>query len=191
MPRLASFLAASPGVNVRLSASTVYSDFAADGFDADIVYGKPDRPGLAVLGLGEEELTPLCTPSLATRLRAPADLALLPLIDSDNKQFRWSDWGKVNDLPPWPQAAMRFDRSFMAIAAAADGLGVALESTRLAEGELKSGRLVRVLPGMTRSIHYTGHHLVFPMAVRHRAQLRQFASWLGGELGVALVDFWT
>src|SRR5918998_453743 len=43
--------------------------------------------------------------------------------------------------------AGRFDRSFLAIAAAAEGLGVALESTRLAERELASGRLVLPLDG--------------------------------------------
>jgi DNA-binding transcriptional LysR family regulator len=123
-------------------------------------------------------------------LRSPADLAGVPLIDSDNKQFRWAAWFQANHLPPPPPGAMRLDRSYMAIAAAADGLGVALESTRLAETDLSNGRLVRALPGQSQSIFYVGHHLVFPLAVRHRPQLRRFATWLGRELGIDFSPVW-
>ena len=56
----------------------------------------------------------------------------------------------------------RFDRSFFSLSAAADGLGVALESTLLAERELLSGRLVRPLLGRCQDVTYIGHHLVFP-----------------------------
>ena len=45
-----------------------------------------------------------------------------------------------------PSYAMRFDRSFMVIATAANGLGVALESTRLAQREIAEGRLSVPLP---------------------------------------------
>ena len=51
---------------------------------------------------------------------------------------------------------MRFDRSFLAIATAAEGLGAALESTLLAERELASGRLVAPLAGRANDIRYVG-----------------------------------
>jgi len=41
--------------------------------------------------------------------------------------------------------------------AAGEGLGVALESTRLAERELASGRLVRPLAGLAEDVRYVGH----------------------------------
>ena len=78
---------------------------------------------------------------------------------------------------------MRFDRSFLAIAAAADGLGVALESTRLAERELASGRVVAPLLEGAENVRYVGHHLVYPPAAQRRRTVQVFAAWLCAELG--------
>ena len=114
------------------------------------------------------------------------DLFAQVLIESETKQVRWSDWFARNGLPtPRPQG-VRFDRSFLAIAAAADGLGVALESTRLAEREIAAGRLVRPLAGLAEDVRYVGHHLVFPRSTRRRHGLRLFIAWLGAELGLGI-----
>lgn len=185
-PRLAKFLAGHPGIEIRLAAGTDYTRFIADEFDADIVYGQPRQDGLVALPLGEETVTPLCTPQLARRIRKPSDLLQEVLIESDNKQVRWSAWFDANGLTAPPPHGTRFDRSFLAIAAAADGLGVALESTRLAERELKSRRLVQPLRGRAVDVRYVGHYLVFPRARRQRQALRLFTRWLAVELGLDL-----
>jgi LysR family transcriptional regulator, glycine cleavage system transcriptional activator len=185
-PRLARFLRDHPGVEVRLAAGTDYTRFLNDEFDADIVYGMPRLEGLVVVPLGEETVTPLCTPDLARTIKAPMNLFNHVLIESETKQVRWSDWFARNGLPaPRPQG-VRFDRSFLAIAAAVDGLGVALESTRLAEREISSGRLVRPLAGLAEDVRYVGHHLAFPRNTRQRHSLRLFMTWLGTELGVQI-----
>jgi LysR family glycine cleavage system transcriptional activator len=184
MPRLARFLREHPGIEVRLAAGTDYTRFLNDEFDADIIYGPPRQEGLAVMPLGEETVTPLCTPELGRVIKTPMDLFDQILIESETKQVRWSDWFARNGLPvPRPQG-VRFDRSFLAITAAADGLGVTLESTRLAEREIASGRLVRPLAGCAEDIRYVGHHLVFPRSTRQRHTLRRFTKWLGAELGL-------
>jgi LysR family transcriptional regulator, glycine cleavage system transcriptional activator len=183
-PRLARFLSGHPGIEVRLAAGMDYARFTNDEFDADIVYGMPRGGGLLHMRLGEETVTPLCDPARADGIREPADLTGQPLIQSDNKLVRWPAWFERNGLPAPQAAALRFDRSFLALTAAADGLGVALESTRLAERELAAGRLVAPLAGRARDIAYVGHHLVFPSASRRRAPLRLFARWLARELGV-------
>jgi len=95
---------------------------------------------------------------------------------------RWPD-GFV--CPGCGGAGARFDRSFLAIAAAVDGLGVALESTRLAEREIASGALLSPLAGRARDIRYVGHYLIYSEALRHRRSIRSFTSWLLGELGLA------
>lgn len=183
-PRLSGFLNAHPDVSVRLAASTDYALFNSDDFDADIVYGPVRGEGLEVIPLGEETVTPLCAPSLGNRLRTPEDLLDLVLIQSDRKQVRWPDWFAENGLAaPLGGSGMRFDRSFLAIAAAADGLGVALELTRLAERELASGRLVAPLLGSARNIRYIGHHLVCPRAGSKHRTVRVFADWLVAALG--------
>ena len=181
-PRLARFLRDHPGIEVRLAAGTDYTRFLNEEFDADIVYGPPRQEGLVDVPLGEETVTPMCAPELARTIRTPTDLAAQVLIESEAKQVRWSDWFARNGLPaPRPQG-VRFDRSFLAIAAAVDGLGVTLESTRLAERDLAAGRLVRPLAGTAEDVRYVGHHLVFPRSARQRHSLRLFTTWLGREL---------
>ena len=184
MPRLKELLAKNAGLEVRLSASTDYPRFHTDEFAADICYGPPRQEGLIVLPLGEETVTPLCSPEMAARIREPADLIALDLIESEHKRVRWSAWFAANRLSPPSPRGNRFDRSFMAIAAAVDQLGVTLESTRLAERELQRGQLVAPLAGRCQDITYVGHYLVFPPTAKPRRAVRMFAQWLATELQI-------
>jgi DNA-binding transcriptional LysR family regulator len=104
------------------------------------------------------------------------------LIQSDSKQVQWTDWFAANGLTAPPSNGSRFDRSFLAISAAAEGPGIALESTRLAERELASGRLATPLKEAAKSIRYVGHNLVFPRYVRQPHPLKAFSDWLQAEL---------
>jgi LysR family transcriptional regulator, glycine cleavage system transcriptional activator len=183
-PRLATFLKQHPGIEVRLAAGIDYARFNSDEFDADIVYGPPRVEGLMVVPLGEETIAPMCTPDLAATINSPSDLFNHVLIQSDSKQIQWADWFAANGLVAPPPNGSRFDRSFLAIAMAVQGLGVALESTRLAEGELVSGRLVMPLEQTSVPVRYVGHNLVYPRHVRQRHPLKTFAEWLLIELGV-------
>jgi DNA-binding transcriptional LysR family regulator len=183
-PRLAEFLKHHPGVEIRLAAGIDYTRFNADEFDADIIYGSPRMEGLIVVPLAEETITPMCTPELAKLISSPSDLFNHALIRSDSKQIQWTDWFAANGLAAPPPNGSRFDRSFLAIAAASEGLGVALESTLLAERELLSGRLVKPLDQKTTPVRYVGHSLVFPRYVRQRHPLIAFAKWLLEELGM-------
>lgn len=184
-PRLPGLLARHPGLEVRLHADANYPRFAADEYDADIIYGLPRVPGLEVVPLAEEVVTPLCAPSLAAGLEGPRDLLARSLIQSDNKMLRWADWFAANDLPAPALRGPRFDRSFLALAAAADGLGVALESTLLAERELASGRLVQPLRARANDCRYVGHRLVFPSPAAPHGPVPLFRAWLRAELGLA------
>jgi LysR family transcriptional regulator, glycine cleavage system transcriptional activator len=101
LPRLRRLLSEVRGLEVRISAGTDYTRFAADDFDADIVYGAPPpefysgAPGLQgmdTVPLGTEVVTPLCSPELAPAIRSPRDLYAQTLIESDNKKVRWTDW---------------------------------------------------------------------------------------------------
>jgi LysR family glycine cleavage system transcriptional activator len=183
-PRLSSFLSSHPGVEVRLAASTDYTRFLNDEFDADIVYGPTRAEGVVSIPLGLETVTPLCAPQLAERVKAIEDLSSNLLIQSDLKRVRWSDWFKANGKDPLIPHGARFDRSFLAIAVACAGLGIALESTRLAEKEIETGRIVAPLAGRAKDVEYVGHYLVFPHAARQRRAVRMFTEWLLNELGL-------
>jgi DNA-binding transcriptional LysR family regulator len=192
VPRLRKLLAECSGLELRLATGTDYTRFLADEYDADIVYGLPStdyygilkQQGMMVLPLGTEVVTPLCAPSLSPLIRCPGDLMNQTLIESDNKKVRWPAWFAANGLAAPIPSGLRFDRSFMSLSAAADEIGVALESTLLAEREIASGRLVRPLQGVSEDIAYTGHWLVFPRATRLARPMAMFISWLASELGL-------
>lgn len=189
IPRLRRFLTECPGLELRLATGTDYTKFLADEFDADIVYSiAPSdeygsrKQGLIMLPLGREIVTPLCAPSIASTIRTPSDLLRHTLIESDNKKVRWPAWFAANGLvPPLPNGP-RFDRSFMSLNAAADEIGVALESTLLAEREIAAGRLVQPLRGKSEDVFYTGHWLVFPRSGRYARAMVTFINWLNKEL---------
>lgn len=191
VPRLARLLAGSGGLEVRIAAGADYTRFAADEFDADIVYGAPSAAfygaqALVTLPLGTEVVAPMCAPALAAGITDAAALRDQVLIESAVKRVRWPAWFAANGLSAPAPRGPRFDRSFLSIRAAVDGLGVALESTRLAERELASGALVRPLEGRAEDVTYTGHWLVFPASRRHAAGVVAFTEWLAGELGLEL-----
>lgn len=181
-PRLPRFLATHADIEIRLSASVDYTRFTNDEFDVDIVYGRPTQEGLIELPLGEEIVTPLCSPKYASLIRRPEDLLHHALIDSDNKRVRWPDWFAANGMSAPAPHGMRFDRSFLAISAAVNGLGIALESTRLAEKEISDGSLIPILSGHSNDVRYIGHFMVLPMLALRRLPLQLFRDWITREL---------
>ncbi len=177
-PRLKQFTTRHEGIELRLSADTQYARFATDDFDLDIVYGPVRAEGVTSLLLGEEEVAPLCAPAIANQIGCIDDIALFPLIQSDQKQVRWDDWLKVNGINKSLNRALRFDRSFMALSAARNELGIALESMRLAQEDLSSGRLVAPLSQAGGRLYDSGHKLVIPRNRPIRKPVRLFVKWL-------------
>lgn len=185
MPRLASFQDLHPGIDIRLRASVVPVDLAQGGVDVDIRYNPGPPPAGAVLvPFPEDTVVPLCSPALANGLkpiRCAEDLSNHTLIHSEINILGWRDWARQHrkahlDLERGP----RFDRSFMAISAAVDGLGVCLDSLLLAERELLSGRLV--VPFTTEGMKARGHGLAMLKSAADLPKVQAFREWLFSEL---------
>ena len=183
-PRLGPFFRLYPTLDVRLSANLRYADFPSAEFDADITYGNHAGADCVCIPLGTETVAPMCTPEIARRLSRPEDLLGERLIHSDNKRVRWVDWFHENGLRAPGTAGSRFDRSFIAIAAAADGLGICLESTLLAERELREKRLVCPLSETSKSIEYVGHYFAYAREASNIASINLFKSWMFSEIGL-------
>lgn len=181
-PRLQTFLAAHPGMEVQIAADTDYTRFNNDDFDVDIVYGARNHGELIIHPLGNEPVVALCSPELAEHIKTPQDVLKFTLIRSSLKTISWENWLAANGVSDQPPAGMRFDRSFMAISAAVDGLGVCLDSTRLAERELRNGRLVEPLAGIATNPHDAEHYLVYPPRNQGRPAVKAFVKWLLAEL---------
>lgn len=186
-PRLATFLRAHPLVNLRLFASADPVDLArADDVDLAIVYGEaPSGGAVGVLPLGEERILPMAAPQVARETNlARIDAQDTPaLIESTLSPVRWADWFEMNAMKlPRDVSGPSFDRGALAVAAAEQGLGIALESTRFAEEELSRGTLVPVSgPGRQppcRPLHF----LCVRKAQSDVAQIAAFRDWLLAEV---------
>jgi DNA-binding transcriptional LysR family regulator len=181
-PHLPAFLAAHPAVNVRLTTGADAVDLGVvREVDVVLAYNVPPpaRPGVAVTPLGAERIAPLVAPALVPRrARAAELLQRLTLIDSTLSPVTWPQWFERQGLPLPAKPRPAFDRAAMAIAAAADGLGVALESTRLAARELERGELVelgaKTFEPMTRAVHFVGVR----QTDRARAAVAAFVDWV-------------
>lgn len=187
-PRLPAFMQAHPRISIRMTASADAIDMARrKDVDALIAYGKPiAREEVETEPLGIEGITALCAPALAVRVNPldPDLLAELPLIESAVSPITWIDWAKANALAAPPKAVRpSFDRGALAIAAAVQGVGVALETTRFAEAELADGTLVNVGHGVFRPIRRAMHFLCIHKAQLQRPEIQAFRTWLLSQCG--------
>jgi LysR family transcriptional regulator, glycine cleavage system transcriptional activator len=179
LPRLASFLDRHPDLEIRLDGTNQPTDFNRESVDVEIRHGDGRWPGLFVEGLTEETFVPACSPTLAIAgsLRAD-DLLRYRLIHSVKSQAQWPQWFKLAKIQPaerWRRVL--FDRSHMAIDAAVDGMGIALESTMMMERELRSGRLVCPVADPP-SVRIVTQWIVCPRDHIRQKKVRQFLDWL-------------
>jgi DNA-binding transcriptional LysR family regulator len=183
MPRLHGFAQAHPDISLNLSAAHTHSDFALGQADIDIRYGVPQWPDLVVEPLFEERIVPLASPAFiqAHRLKRPEHLFDVPLIQSTVSVVQWPDWlAKFTDQRTPDRFAVRFDRAQMALDAATQGLGVALESATIA-GRHIAERKLRPVFGLDKAIKVKAHFAVYPARHAKRAPVEAFLTWLHRE----------
>jgi len=188
MPRLARFSALYPDIDVSVHASTELVNLTDERTDIDIRYGPtPLHPaGTLVLTLPPETIVPLCAPALARGehpIRALADLRHHTLIHSEICLVRWREWARdYAKIELDTVRGPRFDRSFMAISMAVDGIGVCLESLLLAERELEAGKLVAPL-GL-EGPKVSGYTFSVLKSREGLPKIKNFREWLFAELSV-------
>jgi LysR family glycine cleavage system transcriptional activator len=186
MPRLARFSALNPDIDVRVNTSYPVTDLIPEMVDIDIRYGvkKLNPAGTIVLPLPPETIVSLCAPAVARGehpILDPKDLRHHTLIHSELGLVGWSDWKRMHpDVQLDVSRGHRFNRSFMAISAAVDGLGVCLESLLLVQRELKSGRLVAPLG--FEGLKVQGYTLNLLKSRADLPKIRSFQEWLFEQL---------
>lgn len=148
VPRLGSFFAEHPGIDVRISPSERLVDLAQEPIDLGIRFGSGRYPGLVVRKLADDALVLVCSPALLRRrkLDSLADLRRHTLLHDDEPEA-WPRYLQRNGAQQVDstRGPVYLDSS-MLVAAAVDGQGVALVRRSLAVDELALGRLVQPLP---------------------------------------------
>lgn len=156
IPRLGSFHALHPGIDVRIRPSGDRIDLEAESgtIDMAIRFGQGPFPGLAATAIMHETVFAVCSPELLAKgppLRRPDDLKDHTLLHSEstrlevNSMANWEVWlGILGVSGIDPAIGPSFPNSYMLIQGAIHGQGVALTWAALADDDLRAGRLVRL-----------------------------------------------
>ena len=192
IPRLPTFRAAHPDVEVYVSADDRLVDLARGDVDVAVRYladaGAP-REALRLFG---ERLLPVASPALVRRgppLERPRDLAQHVLIHLDDPGgtmpwLNWPAWLTANGEPDLqPAGAIHFSLYDQVIQATVAGQGVALGRIPLIAAWLKDGRLVA--PFAKRYDSPRGYFAVLAPHAAVRPEAASFIAWLRSETGPA------
>ncbi|MDM0044874.1 LysR substrate-binding domain-containing protein [Variovorax dokdonensis] len=152
IPRLSHFTGSHPGVDVRISATLeVIDDLDRARLDLAVRFVS------TAIGTGpalfEETVVPLCSPSVAQRVRAPSDLAEQTLLTIDSPAgnhetptIDWEPWLEIMGLTDLRmKSTLRFTHYTDAVAAAVAGQGVVIGRLPLLGELVRDGRLVAPL----------------------------------------------
>jgi LysR family transcriptional regulator, glycine cleavage system transcriptional activator len=146
LPRLMEWQALRPDVPVELTTTVQHGvDLRREGFDAAVVYGDAPNHGLRARKLFDEQLTPVCAPSL---LKGPVplhriqDLARHMLLHPSRDEHDWRMWLQAAGVDLQAQGPKQhFETLDMAMAMASQGTGVAIGDWALIADDLRAGRL--------------------------------------------------
>lgn len=184
IPRLGDFARHHPGITVHIDTRTRPFLFAETALDAAIYAGTPEQlqrwAGTHSQHLLDEEVVVVCHPRLLGKRKSikAETLATLPLLQQSTRPDAWGQWFAQNGVEAKrSQSGPRYEQFSMAVAAAAQGLGLALVPRLLIEPELARGELVLAHP-----LALTGeraYYLVRPQgADAASGALEVFTQWL-------------
>lgn len=186
--RLDRFAEHHPDINLRMDATMKLVDPALCDVDIGIRVGDGRWPDVKAELLLEQEVFPVCTPSMAERLREPADLLALPAIIDGRAMFGWDVWMRAAGLEG---AALEtrhvFNDASLCLDAAIAGQGVMLAWQTLAGYALQQGQLVA--PFGIRARTGFGHYFVTAHGVREPKKVRDFKAWIRAEMAETLKLF--
>lgn len=182
-PRLTDFFAQYPQFTLNLSSSATPIDLHKHPeLDMVIAYGAALKSSdICVESLGVEECCPMGAPALMGGRTEISfnELSSIPLIESQLNPLSWHDFFRQHGKPiPEIMHRPSFDRGALALAAAVDGLGLALESVRFAEQELARGTLVRYAIEDCQPVMREVHFLCYRHTQRNSPKIVAFREWL-------------
>ena len=189
MPRLASFQARNPDVDVLLSANDAMVDLVSEDYDIALRYGFGRYPGLQSDLLMVDKVFPVCSPRLLEAeqpLRGPEDLCHHTLLHDNmgrqNEDMQeWGHWLQMAGVQGVDHTrGPAFSHLSMVLSAAIDGQGVALGRLSLAADDLAAGHLVCPF-GPILEARYS-YYMVTSYAAADLPKVRHFREWILEEM---------
>ncbi|MBN3819541.1 LysR family transcriptional regulator, partial [Paraburkholderia sp. Se-20369] len=181
--RLAEFSSLHPDTPLHAVVLDDEPDFARGNVDLAIVHVPAHRLTADDDVLLQESVFPVCSPELYPFASGHVCRSrLLQEMHENSPEIDWRNWSAEFGLPDdFETKIVRYSSFSQVIGAAVGGAGIALGRAPLIEPELRSGRLVPLVPGLERAASWrfvlrrnpsTRHRLLDPLV----AFLRQEAA---------------
>lgn len=178
IPRISSFQAAHPNVEVRISTNNNRVEILREGLDLAVRFGSGHWPGSEVEALVEAPLSPLCAPSLSGEMRCPDDLGRQTLLRS-YRSDEWAHWFASVGISAPSISGPVLDSSVALADLAQDGHGVALLPVAMFTQRIAEGRLVQPFQAAVTAGRY---YLCWPEDRRLTPAMIDFRHWLHLEI---------
>lgn len=179
VPRLSSFHADHPRLDVQLTTSLRVVDFRTDDVDVSIRHGDGEWAGIQSDYLFSEILVPVCSPSFRDQsgLSEVSDLARLPMLHSLQRANDWELWMEAAGHASLRLISnLRFGSSSLVYEAALDGAGVGLAVLAFVIDYVREGKLVMPFPGI--SLPGRGYYLACDERRAKLSRIAEFRSWI-------------
>lgn len=145
-PRLPAIRAATPGLSLSVAALEAPPNLLREPFDLALFFA-PAEGAAETRDLGPDVIYPVAAPSVARRLRRPADLAREALLTDSAWGEDWTAWAAAAPGAPERAPAGPVHSLYaLALDEAMAGGGVLIGHEHLVRRALKSGRLVAPFP---------------------------------------------
>ncbi len=149
LPRLGSFCAAYPDVDIRLDSQTTDRPAHDPALDVSILLADAPPAGFKAESLFPISFTAACARELSTAVArlGPRVFEEFALITHKSQFPAWSEWAAASGLDTTaPRHLIELDSVHGIIRAAESGLGIALLPVPLCTPWFESGALIRIFP---------------------------------------------
>ncbi len=144
IPKLARLEVELPAIELQLMTTTRVVDLRREQVDLAIRHGQGNWQDVEAEFLFEETARPVCRPGyILCNGDMTAALAGKRLLISNYFVDEWTEWARARGIePPSTNGALRLDSQEQILAAAEEGLGVAIGRSPSVDDRLANGRLV-------------------------------------------------
>jgi DNA-binding transcriptional LysR family regulator len=175
------YLSRYPQVRIEMALNDRVVDLVEEGFDVAVRIARRIAPGFVARPLATSRVVALASPAYLKRHgtpRSPAELArhncLTYAYSTSPNVWRFTRQGRTQDVKV--EGTLRGNNGDFTCAAAAAGLGIALEPTFIAHELLRSGKLVRILRGWEVDLYTI--YAVYPSRQLLPPKVRTFVDFL-------------
>ncbi len=179
IPKLPSFQALHPDIEVRISTGIKEVDFGKDDVDVAVRLGLGDWPDARAELLFNDELLPVCSPRLlsAQGLTRPQDLQMATVYHNYARREEWPRWFQLaTGKALHPQNPIYLEDPVVVHQCLIAGMGVGLAQRPYVIQDVSEGRLVVLFPTTLRNDG--GFYLVCPREGPRKASVATFWDWL-------------